>query len=821
MRRTNGIQALECHVLVAKSAVEANQIVNCIRSACSKYKFEMNQQSDLFQYQPYVLEKNYENHVDLITDLNTTSNSISLNGGRKEKIQKSKQEANLGIKNNQSLLSKLKANLNHSHSQSKHKDEKPPLPNRKSANVKITNPNLNDEQKIKDNMHLSTSSLNECDKKHSSIQTITNNKKQKEKLSASSAVSFNENNKLNSTSSASLNKQPEKKLSLGKRILLSARSSIKSNSRGHSSDHSTTNINNNTNNSLNNLNKLNGPVITITKKFENQKCNKNVSDIDFRNSSSRQSIIDENLLNGKTVYPLVHHRSNSSLNTMSNNDIIKTKGSHTPTFISPAKCQNFILKSRSSATPILIHKVNHHSNAPSNTALSSIEQYRKQTINYQSTPSLLIDNHDKFLRTSSVVSNKSEQKKIQNRAVSVTAVPILRHSRPVTPVNETISIHSQRRNCASSASQADFSQHYETKKNKTPIEDTKLLSTHLVWNKNSKSAESIDTKRQLEKVCAQAVNDAVLARAISPGISSINSSYACNHYSNTKSHDSVSLLSYQNSAKVRESPIMLQKKNTVLTPSHNNYGPFTKSVILIRNDEYFIQPETIKKNEADSAVYTFSCDESKNSKSNSRLDLVRLQIEEEQERCSSNTPSRSYHDRIINNGVKVLPTLSRETVEAAQHRRSRLREIEENLYKDSATGFISTNQATKSSEHYHFNSSLAQETDFSDNDHEVIDLTKQARLIDKKANDFPIEIYVSNQKNNNELKVNNKIINLEPFDATQASSRSEMTRTLSSYDNNENRYVEENNQHYFNQIDENKRINYVYYYGSNDDFIGY
>ncbi len=218
MRRTNGIQALECHVLVAKSAVEANQIVNCIRSACSKYKFEMNQQSDLFQYQPYVLEKNYENHVDLITDLNTTSNSISLNGGRKEKIQKSKQEANLGIKNNQSLLSKLKANLNHSHSQSKHKDEKPPLPNRKSANVKITNPNLNDEQKIKDNMHLSTSSLNECDKKHSSIQTITNNKKQKEKLSASSAVSFNENNKLNSTSSASLNKQPEKKLSLGKRI---------------------------------------------------------------------------------------------------------------------------------------------------------------------------------------------------------------------------------------------------------------------------------------------------------------------------------------------------------------------------------------------------------------------------------------------------------------------------------------------------------------------------------------------------------------------------------------------------------------------------
>ena len=93
MRRSTGIQALECHVLVTRSAVEANQIVNCIRSACSKYKFDVRQQTDVFQYEPYLVDKTFENHVDLITGLNTSSNSVRLPVDKKNK-----HEVNLGIK---------------------------------------------------------------------------------------------------------------------------------------------------------------------------------------------------------------------------------------------------------------------------------------------------------------------------------------------------------------------------------------------------------------------------------------------------------------------------------------------------------------------------------------------------------------------------------------------------------------------------------------------------------------------------------------------------------------------------------------------------
>ncbi len=75
MRRSSGIQALECHVLLARSTLEAKSIVACIRSLCNKLKQEQSQQSHVFQYKPYI-DPTEENHLDLITDLNTSSNAL-------------------------------------------------------------------------------------------------------------------------------------------------------------------------------------------------------------------------------------------------------------------------------------------------------------------------------------------------------------------------------------------------------------------------------------------------------------------------------------------------------------------------------------------------------------------------------------------------------------------------------------------------------------------------------------------------------------------------------------------------------------------------
>jgi hypothetical protein len=51
MRRSSGIQALECHVFIARSTCDAESIVNLIRSSCSIYKQQQNKNnSDLFHY---------------------------------------------------------------------------------------------------------------------------------------------------------------------------------------------------------------------------------------------------------------------------------------------------------------------------------------------------------------------------------------------------------------------------------------------------------------------------------------------------------------------------------------------------------------------------------------------------------------------------------------------------------------------------------------------------------------------------------------------------------------------------------------------------
>jgi len=849
MRRSQGIQALECHVLITRSGCEANQIVNCIRSACSKYKFNVSQQTDVFQYKPYTVDNNnnnninYENHVDLITGLNTSSNAVSLMG-QKEKLKKTK-EVNLGIKNNQSLLSKLKANLKENNFMHKNKDVvgMPPLPARKniSSNIKLTSSNEDTTAATSNKKSILCSASarditnrveNDESKKakSNSVRIVTekgdNSKKQKSKISACSAVSFDEeksgdSKKLASSSTTSINKQ-EKKLSLGKRLLLSARSSIK----GSKLSNSSTTISKNEK-SLNNYDYI----------------HKNVSDIDFRRSSStsKNKTNDARLVDANMMYPFVQQpvRTISTLNVI-NNDIQQQQNRFIPPkYVNPKIGQNFILKSRSSASPIIVQRQHVSQQTTNNNSPSSIGFEKKLTSSYQSTPSLVVvttENHNnnlqqkqqqRFISRSPSTTSINNNNKFQNRTSSVTSVPIGRESRRPTPIMGT-NYHAQYvRNCSShAASQSDINNIITTRtKLKSPLEDPKLMSTHLVWNKNSKSAENLDSNNTIttEIHSTSNINNNNNVRAVSP-ISSINSIYTTTTTNQNLSASRENLnqseqnvITYKNSTKIRDSP-MIQK------------GPLNKTVIVVRNDDYFIQPETVTTTTTTTTTQLGNKQqqqqqndtENYNSlrKSSSRLDLV-----EEQERCISNASMKSF----TSSGIKLVPAYTYEMNEAAIQRRNRLREIEENLYKDSPVSFHQMCHQTpteRSSEYYHFN----QETEYSDNDHEVIDLTKQARLNAFNANksvDLPIEIFFTNQQNNNNNNnVSSRIINMEPF---ENDFNHQISRAHSNYENNQttsNRSVHQSNtsstqQQYFSELDNNKQINYVYYYGSNEDFGGY
>ena len=92
----------------------------------------------------------------------------------------------------------------------------------------------------------------------------------------------------------------------------------------------------------------------------------------------------------------------------------------------------------------------------------------------------------RFISRSPSTTSINNNNKFQNRTSSVTSVPIGRESRRPTPIMGT-NYHAQYvRNCSShAASQSDINNIITTRtKLKSPLEDPKLMSTHLVWNKN-------------------------------------------------------------------------------------------------------------------------------------------------------------------------------------------------------------------------------------------------------------------------------------------------------------------------------------------------
>jgi hypothetical protein len=86
MRRSTGIQVLECHVFICRSTNEAQAIVNEIKTACNKHKQEMSQKTQIFQYKPYSSESGSVS--------SSTSQSINL----KLKQQESSQPVELPLR---------------------------------------------------------------------------------------------------------------------------------------------------------------------------------------------------------------------------------------------------------------------------------------------------------------------------------------------------------------------------------------------------------------------------------------------------------------------------------------------------------------------------------------------------------------------------------------------------------------------------------------------------------------------------------------------------------------------------------------------------
>lgn len=321
MRRSTGIQALECHVLITRVLNDSIRILNEIRNVSNKYKYDLNLKTNVFQYKPYPNEGSVKD----------AENNLLLLGNRKPPMTL--------LKPKQPPPPVVPTQMQHppqQHQPSTHLPPKSPFNKyQKRANSKSKSEH-NDviyDAFSTDNVSLQSASSKRHDHHSPSIfGKLKSNLSNKQKLTSSSAVNFSTNSpsrarnqsinvqqqqpqsrpasalampiqssktrkgkvlKPSSSTNSLANmsddcqsiksgdfttKQKEKKqkLSIGKRILQSARSSLKSNSSSAVQSKQPQMMMSNSTTSLN----------TIAS-------NKNLGDVDFRRS--RTSMLDDNL----------------------------------------------------------------------------------------------------------------------------------------------------------------------------------------------------------------------------------------------------------------------------------------------------------------------------------------------------------------------------------------------------------------------------------------------------------------------------------------------------------------------------------------------
>ena len=70
MRRSTGIQALECHLLITRLPSVAKSIIDSINNVCNKYKNNQNKNTNVFQYSPYTSFSKGEKTAHIHTNVN-------------------------------------------------------------------------------------------------------------------------------------------------------------------------------------------------------------------------------------------------------------------------------------------------------------------------------------------------------------------------------------------------------------------------------------------------------------------------------------------------------------------------------------------------------------------------------------------------------------------------------------------------------------------------------------------------------------------------------------------------------------------------------
>ena len=861
MRRQSGIQALEVHVLLARSTVEAKSIVNSIRNVCSKYSFDQTQQSRVFQYKPYI-DPNDEQHLDLITNLNTSSNGMS-SSKKKHKLKSqhnlstqnkkngadlsnktafSKSETSLTSKHSVSLFDKLKANLKESSSIRLTKQTKsgiaamPPLPNK---NEDIKSP----RKRFKlSNKFMSNKPQIECDMTSRPSSVVSKNLSQQ---SMASMGSFDE--KKSQT-------RKEKKPSLGKRLLSSLNSK-----------------------STKNLSSKSSTSITVAK--ESQLIQTGLSDVDFR--KSRTSFIDENLLiDDKGVYPIVHAKPPLSAK-------IKMTATQVPVSYSHGSTNdaNFFLKSK-------------HDGQSSTPSLSVINKTTGQTfsqtsknLNYLSSPSLVTESNylDQQLYY------RSPGQPVFSYSRNSVKVPTVRAKSAAAPTNRSNDSYLGKKSFSneytrsSSSNQCRYECESEdeirfSRKIKSPVEDANLLSNHLVWNKISKSAESLDKRSPTTHMfCPSPArshfeSESIIARAISPGLplkesqqfaykpsltdrdtsfglnrdhkiaSNINSIINTNrNFNRTTSTSSTEKKLESNEIKIRISPPILSDCNKFNEGSTNSNNRFT-SFVAIGNDSSsnFSSSVLNANNLAKVSKLSSGSDEYQSHSQRNMVKSGETDFKSTKSATNSVEHFKSYHEEISANvengtkasnhhckrvgGIKVFPTLPHEHKQAALIRQNRMNEEHEYTFVDSER-----KEAKTDSEQHFYSTSLT--IDDSDNDHEIIDLTKDTKNLNitkptgkiffetnqnlNKSNfsNIPIEIFISNESKSvktAESLDKNKFGNIQSQNTQSANNKIVSTTFVSPFNDTTRKPTG-----FIKEPDVANQHSYIYYYDDDEAFGGY
>ena len=220
LRRSTGIQALECHVFITRSITEGKSIVSRIHEVCDFYKSHLNQQGNLFQYKPYrdysamnneksIAVNNNQNNQKLVSNVRSKV-TIETHPVELDKHKRSKSVTSMN-QTRPSVFSKIKANF------------------KENKFIKKKNNNEQNSNRFERNIN------------RSSIKSAPDNRSYQNEARFPSELAMmakntpnhikNENNLLvKSTTSIKSDShlKKEKKISFPKRFLFSARSSIKS-----------------------------------------------------------------------------------------------------------------------------------------------------------------------------------------------------------------------------------------------------------------------------------------------------------------------------------------------------------------------------------------------------------------------------------------------------------------------------------------------------------------------------------------------------------------------------------------------------------------